>query len=100
MPSGTASGKAIGALNPTLLAKFLDILKQRFDVILVDTAPLLDGMGAGPLNTVADRIIFVVKAGQLSVKLINEAVSSIPDDKILGAILNQVKIGRDYYHYK
>lgn len=99
LPAGMASGKAIGALNLTLLAKFLDILKQRFDVILVDTAPLLDGPGVAPLNAVADRVIFVVKAGHLSVKLINEALSSIPDDKILGAILNQVKVGRDYYHY-
>jgi len=99
LPAGTVSGKTIGALNLTLLAKFLDILKQRFDVILVDTAPLLGGPGVAPLNAVADRVIFVVKAGHLSVKLINEAASSIPDDKILGAILNQVKIGRDYYHY-
>jgi uncharacterized protein involved in exopolysaccharide biosynthesis/Mrp family chromosome partitioning ATPase len=73
LPAGTASGKAIGALNFTLLAKFLDILKQRFDVILVDTAPLLGGPGVAPLDA----------------------------DKIMGAILNQAKVSREYsyYHY-
>jgi cellulose biosynthesis protein BcsQ len=100
MPAGTASGKISGALNLTLLTKFLDILKQRFDVVLVDTAPLLEGPDVTPLNTVADRVIFVVKAGNLSVKTINEATRSVPRDKIMGAILNQVKVGRDDYYYK
>ncbi len=101
LPAGTASGKAIGALNFTLLAKFLDILKQRFDVILVDTAPLLGGPGVAPLDAVADSVIFVVKAGHLSVKLINEAASTVHEDKIMGAILNQAKVSREYsyYHY-
>ena len=78
-----------------LLSKFLDILKCRFDILLVDTPPLLDASGAAPLSSLADGVVLVIKAGHLSVKLVNEAMDRIPNEKIMGAILNQVRIGRD-----
>ena len=100
LPAGMAASGSNGQVNLPLLAKFLDILKGRFDVLLVDTPPLLDAAGAAPLCALADGVIFVVKAGYLSVKGLNEAKTGLSEAKanIIGAILNEVKVGRQYYY--
>jgi Mrp family chromosome partitioning ATPase len=76
-----------------ILEKFLETLKKRFDIILIDAPPVLDGASALPMSLLADGVIFVVRAGHLSVKAINEAITRLreADANILGAVLNQVK---------
>ena len=90
LPAGTASCKIGGMLYISVLSKYLQILKQRFDVILVDTSPLL-GMPDVPVHTsLGDDVILVVKAGNLHMKSIHEAISTLKNDNanILGAVLN------------
>ena len=86
----------------SLLAKFFDLLKHRFDVILVDAPPVLETMGnVKHLISLVDGVIYVVKSGGVSIKDVKEATNYLKDSKtkIIGTILNQVKIGRGYYNY-
>jgi len=90
LPAGTASDKVGGMLYLSVLTKYLQILKQRFDVILVDTAPLM-GMPDVPVHSSSgDDVILVVKAGNLPVKSLNQAITTLRNDNanILGAVLN------------
>jgi Mrp family chromosome partitioning ATPase len=75
-----------------IIEKFLETLKKRFDIILIDTPPVLNGTSALPTSLLAEGVIFVVRAGHLSVKDINEALRRLRenDANILGAVLNQV----------
>jgi uncharacterized protein involved in exopolysaccharide biosynthesis/Mrp family chromosome partitioning ATPase len=93
LSAGRASNETVGPVYLMILEKFLETLKKRFDIILIDTPPVLDGASALPMSLLADGIIFVVKAGHLSVKAINEAITRLreADANILGAVLNQVK---------
>ena len=97
----------IGHLRPdstifiALLAKFFDLLKQRFDVILVDAPPVIETMGnVRHLISLVDNVIYVVQSGRLSIKDIKEATNYLKEEKskIVGVILNQVKIGRGSYN--
>jgi Mrp family chromosome partitioning ATPase len=91
-----------GPLYFTLLAKFLQILKERFDVVLIDAPPILETMGGSrPLLSLADGIIFVAKSGHVSVKHIEKATTYMRESKvkIIGTVLNQVKKGNYYYKY-
>ena len=99
LPAGMASSRSNGQVNPSLLARYLEILKQRFHVVLMDT-PLLDEAGAAPLCALADGVILVVKAGHLSVKVLNEAKTGLSEAKarIIGAILNQAKTTQQYHN--
>jgi succinoglycan biosynthesis transport protein ExoP len=101
LPAGTASSKPAGLVYLTILEKFLDILKKRFDIVLVDAPPVLNVAGAVALSSLSDGVVFVVKAGHLSVKAINEALTSLKEANIniLGAILNQVKLRDNLYKY-
>ena len=98
LPAGRPSSRPIGQTNFTLMKKFMDILKQRFDLVIIDTPPLSVSAGTEALSSIGDGVIFVIKAGHLTVKDLNKAKNCIPDDKIIGAILNQVKSKENYYY--
>ncbi|GJQ59823.1 MAG: hypothetical protein SCALA701_26240 [Candidatus Scalindua sp.] len=100
LPAGRGSEKSGSLLFFTLLSKFLDILKQHFNVILVDAPPILDTLNSfKPLFSMVDGVIFVIKPGQASIKDTNAAVNCIKESqtKIIGTVLNQVKKGQIYY---
>ncbi len=100
LPAGCGEIKYKGLRYFTLLAKFLDILKQHYNVVLVDTSPLLETMNSvKPLLSMAEGVVFVIKPGLVSIKSINEAVSCIKESqtKIIGTVMNQVKRGQGLY---
>ncbi len=102
LPAGIGHTRPEGPLNYALFARFLDILKQHFDVVLIDAPPLLETMGEiRPLLPLVDGVVFVIKSGHVSVKLVNEATTYLKEakTKIIGTILNQVKIDNSYYGY-
>jgi uncharacterized protein involved in exopolysaccharide biosynthesis/Mrp family chromosome partitioning ATPase len=90
LPAGS-SYKLIGSLNHALMNKVFEKLKQHFDVLLVDTPPLDAASGIESIFPLADGIVVVVKAGHLSVKVLSGALNHLPQDKIIGTVLNQVK---------
>lgn len=90
-----------GLLHYAVVTKVLDILRQHFDVVLVDAPPVLEAMGSvKPLASLSDGIIFVVKSGNISIRNIKDATEYLKENnaKIIGTILNQVKIGGGYYY--
>lgn len=101
-PAGMESVISYTPAYYSLLAKFLDILKQRFDVVLLDGPPLQETMGvASPLISLADNVIFITKSGNITVKNFKESINNIKKAKgnIMGIILNQVKKSSSYYYY-
>ncbi len=100
LPSKDDTDKPAMPVYLNVFRKFLDILKTRFDIILIDLPPVLEAPGAVPMSTVADGAIFVVKAGNLSVRTLNRAASILKKSniKIIGAVLNQAKINSGYYY--
>ena len=85
------------------LTKVLDILKQRFDVVLVDAPPLLDTIGSvRSLLQLVDGVIFVVKSGHATVKMVNQAANYLKesDANVVGAVLNQSKKDSGYNYYR
>ncbi len=100
LPAGVGDVDSQGPLYYTLFTKYIDFLKQHFDVILIDAPPVLDTMGGlRPLTSLVDGIIFVVKSGYVSIEEIKDALQYMKEDKnkIIGTVLNQVKgRGIDY----
>jgi hypothetical protein len=102
LPAGVTSSKPIGQMNVTLLSKFLDILKHRYDIIILDSPPLDAASGNATLFHLTDGMVLVIKAGHLSVKTINRHKDFLPEEKFIGVVLNQVKdktiINPNYYY--
>lgn len=103
LPAGQKNGRQVeGMVYNALLEKTLDILKQRYDVVLIDAPPLLYTGGiVKPLLHIVDGVIFVVKSGKISVKQVNEAKNILKESGInmIGTILNHVKLGKNNNGY-
>lgn len=102
LPSGMGDEyECESLLHYAVVTKIIDILKQHFDVVLVDAPPVLESMGRiKPLASLSDGIIFVLKSGSISTRKIKDATEYLKESKtkIIGTIINQVKTGGGYYY--
>ncbi len=84
-------------------AEFLmDVLKQRYDFVLVDTPPVLPATDALLMAPRTDGVVLVVRSGHTNKKVIKEVVEKFRTAKlpILGVLLNRVDVKKGGYYYK
>ena len=93
-------------VNPTeMLEKkefesFIDIGKKYFDYILIDCAPLGAAIDAAVVARVCDGAIMVVEQGGVGARMIVEHKKQLEASgvRILGAVLNKVKMSNTGYY--
>ncbi len=88
-------------------AKFRDllvILKEKFDLIILDLPPVLNTADPVAVKELVDKYIMVYFAGKTPLGILEESVNEIGKDKILGVVLNAVDTEKimkykKYYQY-
>jgi len=100
MPSGPVPPNPSELLGSVRMHKFLVQLSAKFDVIILDTAPLIAVTDATVLATQVDGVILVIKSGATRRKILQRAVKQLEDvqAKIIGAVLNQVNVRNSSYY--
>lgn len=88
-------------LGSKTMERLLNELKERYDVIILDTAPLQVVTDAQILSRRADGVILVVKANTTNREDVLQAKNSVEKvgGKILGTVLNASDFLRDNYNY-
>lgn len=83
------------------MERLLVALKERYDIIILDTAPLQAVTDAQILSTKSDGIILVVRAHATKRESVIQAKGLIEKvgGKILGTVLNGVENTRGKYYY-
>lgn len=71
------------------MAEFLRRARQHYDFILLDSPPLAGVADSEMLVTVADGVLFVIRADSTDSAIATEAVNRVRP-KLIGAVLNQV----------
>lgn len=102
LPSGPSAIKPVEFLNSRRMSFLLSYLKRRFDVLVIDSSPILPASDALVLAPWAEEVVLVVKAGQVNRKLVRRVVDQIQmtKAKVIGVALNQVDTKREgYYKY-
>jgi Mrp family chromosome partitioning ATPase len=101
IPGQVAKDDAASLLASARFRELLDVARQQFDLILVDSAPVLAVPDNLLLATIIDRVIIVAKATGTSTRDLRKAQTEIEraGGRILGVVLNQAN-PRDvpYYH--
>ena len=85
------------AYNPLTEAKvreLFDNLRERFDIVIVDTAPILGVAEGRILASAADRVLVITRWKKTSMRAVEAAVMMLVDAKakITGLALSQVNI--------
>ena len=113
MPCGQLPSNPLELLSSPKFAKVLADLSEKFDRIVIDTAPTQAVSDSLIVSRYADAVIYVVKADSTRFELIKSGLSRLidVDAKIAGVVLNQVDMSKaghlygyhgyyDYYGYE
>jgi capsular exopolysaccharide synthesis family protein len=112
MPAGTAKyANATDIFSSLRMQQIIDLLKARYDLVVVDTPPVMAVADARIIGRVVDKTIFVVRWDKTPRKVAKAALEQLrrADVSIAGAVLQQVDLTRYgrvgygdsgyYYHY-
>ncbi|HEY5220185.1 MAG TPA: polysaccharide biosynthesis tyrosine autokinase [Gemmatimonadaceae bacterium] len=107
IPGGTLPPNPLEFLGGERMRDLLQTLRGRFDVVLIDTPPVLVTADAALMGVQADGVVMVVRAGKSERAAASHAVEQIVHlgGRMLGAVLNDPdartpRYGRygDYYY--
>lgn len=96
LPSGSVPPNPSELLGSKMMGDLLDVLAESFDLVLIDTPPLLPVTDAAVLAARTDGAILVVRQGSTSRHNVAAAVGSLVqvDARILGSVMTMAKSHR------
>lgn len=103
MPSGVLPADAAGILNSRRMSELIQDVKQRFDLVLVDSPPILGVSDASVLASEVDLTIIVVQHRKLPRNMLMRVKQSVESvgGNVIGVVLNNVDVRSDsqYQYY-
>lgn len=102
IPSGPIPPTPSELLGSSRMQDFLAVCRDSYDVVLVDSPPLITVTDATVMSPMVDGVIIVVKSRSTTVEALREARSILDraGSHIIGAVLNAVTSdGRGYPRY-
>ncbi len=110
IPAGTGSEEVVELLHSAHLASLIDRLHREFDVVLIDTPPMLHMADARIFAHYAQGVLLILRAGVTSREQASKARDLFDRDRVrlVGTILNafdprtegQKNYYQSYYRYK
>ena len=100
LPSGPIPPNPSELLNSDKMQRMLDELKKGFDVIILDSPPVVAVVDPVITASIVEGTILVVQSGQTKEKAFIDAAEELRRGKakILGAVLNGVKLDKTGYY--
>ena len=102
LPCGPLPPNPAELLNSQKMKDLIAEARQIFDVILIDTPPILAVVDPVIVASLVDGVAIVVQSNKTPKKPFLRAIDELRrcNAKIVGVILNGVKIGRRDYYYR
>jgi polysaccharide biosynthesis transport protein len=103
MPSGILPADAAGILNSRRMSELIQDVKQRFDLVLVDSPPILGVSDASVLASEVDLTMIVVQHRKLPRHMLLRVKAAVENvgGTVIGVVLNNVDVRSDsqYQYY-
>ena len=100
LPSGPHPPNPAELINSKKMEELLEITKSKFDIVFIDTPPVLAVIDPVILCSISDAVVFVLKEGKTNRRPLFKAVDEIKRAKgqILGIIYNEVRLTKRGYY--
>ena len=89
VPAGMPGPAIHKVLRSPRLEQVLQEARKQFDVIVIDTPPLLPVFDSALLSRLVDGLLIVVAANQTPRKLLGEALNLVDPAKVMGIVFNR-----------
>lgn len=102
LPSGSIPPNPSELIGSPRTSYLLTLLERKFDVIIVDSSPIIPASDVLMLSPQLDGVVFVVQSGKTSRKIVKDASQQLQNAhaNVLGVILNQADMSKgEYYQY-
>lgn len=103
LPSGLLPADSAGLLNSQRMVDLIADVKSRFDLVLIDSPPILGVSDASVLSNEADMTMIVVQHRRLPRQMLMRVKQAVENagGKIVGVVLNNVDLRSDaqYAYY-
>ncbi len=102
LPAGQIPPNPSELLGSAAMTALLKKLEKKFDIILIDTAPVLPVTDTAILSKVTAGIVMVVAVGKTTKPQLHGALSQLEtvNAKVLGFVMNKIPVkGADSYGY-
>lgn len=101
LPAGTLPPNPLELLSSNRFAETLDLLKTRFEVIVIDTPPVELVSDALIIASLSSSTVFVVRAGDTPAPVIRKGLQKLQraNVRVLGAVLNSVDFDKSERYY-
>ncbi|MBL8295586.1 MAG: polysaccharide biosynthesis tyrosine autokinase [Bryobacterales bacterium] len=98
LPAGELRGRTTSLLHSPRLHELLARFRESFDVVLIDTPPMLHLPDARIISQFADGVVLVIRAGRTTQETALSAAQRFAEDgtPVLGTILNSWSQTKEY----
>lgn len=106
LPAGPNPPNPSELLGSDGMRELLDLAKNHYDLVILDTPPVLPVTDAAILASQVDGVVFITAHGQATFDAVARSKTQLENvgAKILGVILNRVPVskrsGNSYYYYE
>ncbi len=102
LPSGSLPHNPTELLGSDRLSFLISSLKKRFDLLVIDSPPVLPASDALLLAPLTDGVVFMMRAGRMNREMVKKAVDQILQAKanLIGIVLNHVDVRSEGYYYR
>jgi capsular exopolysaccharide synthesis family protein len=100
LPAGMAKANAADVLGSVGFKKVLCSLNQLFDIVVIDSPPVLAVSDAAVIAREGLPVLMVIGADKTGLRTARAALDQIgPETRILGVVLNRVMVQQHPYYY-
>ncbi|WP_458411737.1 CpsD/CapB family tyrosine-protein kinase [Schinkia sp. CFF1] len=101
LPSGPIPPNPAEMLGSTAMKTLLENVADEYDMILIDSPPVLAVTDAHVLSNLADGVILVTKSGQTEYEMAIKSRDLLKNSKakLLGVVLNHKELKQSHYYY-
>jgi capsular exopolysaccharide synthesis family protein len=99
LPSGSVTSNPAELVGSEKMKHLIQTLKSQYAhrYIIIDSSPVIVATEPIILSEMVDGVILVLRAGKTPRELVQRAISSIHKEKIIGVVLNRMKIKSSYH---
>jgi capsular exopolysaccharide synthesis family protein len=91
LPAGSVASSISNLLHSPRALELLQRMRQQFDMVIIDTPPMLQMSDARVLGKLADGVILVVRSARTTKETVAAAGQRLAEDgtRVLGTVLNE-----------
>lgn len=95
IPAGRAINDPAALLSNDRLEEMIEALKQKFDLVIFDSAPTIAGQDSVFLGEASDGVVIVVNARRTTQRAIKRTIASLREGRnvyLFGLVVNRVRL--------